>query len=113
MATEYECPKCGGTDFYSNKVRVTKGVGGIYGNRQGEVLRPFCRVCDIEALPTSAKLDSSVSIRAFLLMGIGLAWIVSYYVSSAQFPIPALGNWNILVGFAFAVAGFFSIPRKS
>lgn len=42
------CPKCGGTDSYDSKQRVTKGIGGIYGNRQKEVLKPFCRTCDLE-----------------------------------------------------------------
>jgi predicted nucleic-acid-binding Zn-ribbon protein len=45
---QLSCPKCGGTDSYNNKVRVIKGVGGIYGNRQKEVLKPFCRTCDLE-----------------------------------------------------------------
>lgn len=113
MGTEFQCPKCGGTDLYDNKVRVIKGIGGIYGNRQKEVLRPFCRSCDIEALPISTKSNSEVNIRAYLLSGIGLAWIISFYFSSGQFPIPALGNWNILVGFGISLTGLFSVRRKS
>ena len=42
------CPKCGGVEYYMGKHRVTKGIGGIYGNRQKEVMLPFCRTCDIE-----------------------------------------------------------------
>ena len=37
---------------------------------------------------------------------IGLAWIVVYYLSQGSIPgISALGAWNLVVGFAFIVAG--------
>ena len=35
----------------------------------------------------------------FGFMLIGLAWIVVFYISSAQFPISGIGSWNILIGF--------------
>lgn len=37
---------------------------------------------------------------------IGLLWIVVYYISAAAFPLPSLGNWNIVVGFGFISVGF-------
>ncbi|WP_265522438.1 cell division protein CrgA [Oerskovia flava] len=41
------------------------------------------------------------------LMLFGLAWIVLFYLSGGnQLPIPALGAWNLAVGFAFIIAGF-------
>ncbi|HEY0374325.1 cell division protein CrgA [Amnibacterium sp.] len=42
----------------------------------------------------------------FGFMLIGLAWIVVFYISSAQFPIAGIGSWNILVGFGIAFVGF-------
>jgi cell division protein CrgA len=46
------------------------------------------------------------------LMLLGLAWIVLFYLSgSAQLPIPALGAWNLGVGFAFIIAGFALTTR--
>ncbi len=46
------------------------------------------------------------------LMLVGLAWIVLFYLSgSAQLPIPALGAWNLAVGFAFVIAGFALTTR--
>jgi len=37
---------------------------------------------------------------------VGLAWIVVYYLSQGSIPgISALGAWNLVVGFAFIVAG--------
>ncbi|GGO43263.1 MULTISPECIES: cell division protein CrgA [Streptomyces] len=40
------------------------------------------------------------------LFVIGLAWIVLYYVTDAKLPVDPLGDWNIVVGFAFIAAGF-------
>jgi len=50
-----------------------------------------------------------------LLLG-GLVWIITYYVTGAQWPLgsgfaninPALnlGNWNIAIGFGLVIVGF-------
>ena len=46
-------------------------------------------------------------ILMFGLMLAGLAWVVVFYISgSAMLPVPAIGNWNILVGFGFIMIGF-------
>ena len=37
---------------------------------------------------------------------IGLIWLILFYVTNGSLPISALGNWNLVVGFAFIVAGF-------
>ena len=43
----------------------------------------------------------------FGLMLLGLAWVVVFYISgSAMLPVPAIGNWNILVGFGLIMIGF-------
>jgi hypothetical protein len=42
-------------------------------------------------------------VSAFL---IGLVWIVIFYVTSTRYPIPGIGAWNMVVGFAFVAAGF-------
>lgn len=44
-------------------------------------------------------------------MIIGLLWIVVFYVSGSQYPIPQLGAWNILIGFAIAFVGFLMTTR--
>jgi hypothetical protein len=44
-----------------------------------------------------------VMIATFL---IGLLWLILFYVTNGSLPISALGNWNLVVGFAFIVAGF-------
>jgi hypothetical protein len=45
------------------------------------------------------------------LFGIGLIWIVIYYVSSADYPIPALEYYNVLVGFGFITGGFIAATK--
>ena len=52
----------------------------------------------------------------FGFMLLGLIWIITYYVTSAQFPLGAgtpwnLGNWNILIGFGIAMVGFMMSTR--
>ena len=37
---------------------------------------------------------------------IGLAWIVTYYLSNGSIPgISSLGAWNLVIGFVFIIAG--------
>lgn len=45
------------------------------------------------------------------LMIIGLVWIVVFYVSEQRYPIPGLNSWNLVVGFAFIMAGFLMTTR--
>ena len=52
----------------------------------------------------------------FGFMLLGLIWIITYYVTSAQLPLGAatplnLGNWNILIGFGIAMIGFMMSTR--
>ena len=47
----------------------------------------------------------------FGFMIVGLVWILTFYISSARYPLGSaafldLGNWNILIGFGIAMVGF-------
>jgi hypothetical protein len=58
---------------------------------------------------TAVKISSGRTWVAPVMLAlflIGLAWIVTYYVTSADYPVRAWGNWNILVGFGFIAGGF-------
>jgi hypothetical protein len=38
---------------------------------------------------------------------IGIVWLTLFYITGADMPLlGALKNWNLLVGFAFIIAGF-------
>lgn len=49
----------------------------------------------------------------FGFMLLGLAWIVTYYITSSTvaLPIPQLGQGNILVGFGLLLVGFLMTTR--
>ncbi|MEI6844801.1 MAG: cell division protein CrgA [Actinomycetes bacterium] len=62
-----------------------------------EILHPV-------SLPAeSPRWLAPVMVSGFL---IGLAWIVVFYVTSTNYPIPGIGAWNMVVGFAFIGVGF-------
>ena len=42
---------------------------------------------------------------------VGLLWIVTTYLLSARYPIPEIGNGNLLVGFAMLLAGLVLAMR--
>lgn len=47
----------------------------------------------------------------FGFMLLGLVWIIVYYISGAQLPIPGLQAWNIAIGFGIAFIGFMMTLR--
>ncbi len=47
----------------------------------------------------------------FGLLLLGLLWIIVFYISSGLFPIRAVGNWNVAIGFGVAMVGFFMTMR--
>ncbi len=47
----------------------------------------------------------------FGFMLVGLLWIITYYVSQAQFPVAVLEQWNIAIGFGLMFAGFLMTTR--
>ena len=47
----------------------------------------------------------------FGFMLIGLIWIIVFYVSGTNYPVPQLSNWNILVGFGIMFIGFLMTTR--
>ena len=57
----------------------------------------------------SAKKRVSPPWVAPLMVGlflVGIIWLILFYVSNNAIPVRALGNWNLIVGFGFIVAGF-------
>ncbi len=47
----------------------------------------------------------------FGFMLLGLVWILLFYISQGQLPVPALQSWNILIGFGIAFIGFLMTTR--
>ena len=45
------------------------------------------------------------------LLVIGLAWIVTYYITRGDYPIPGIDDWNLLIGFGILLVGFGMTTR--
>ncbi|MDO5049001.1 MAG: cell division protein CrgA [Actinomycetaceae bacterium] len=45
------------------------------------------------------------------LLIIGLIWMVVLYMTNGRYPIPGIGNGNIIIGLAFMMAGFLMTLR--
>lgn len=47
---------------------------------------------------------------AVTLLVLGPSWIVVYYITRANYPLP-IGDWNLVVGFAFMAAAMALFTR--
>jgi Cell division protein CrgA len=45
------------------------------------------------------------------LMLVGLLWVVTFYVSAGNYPIPNFGYKNLIIGFALMISGFLMTTR--
>lgn len=45
------------------------------------------------------------------LMLLGLVWILVYYISGQQYPIPGITAWNLAIGLGIALIGFLMTTR--
>jgi hypothetical protein len=66
--------------------------------------------------PTTGSLAPAPSPRWFapVMIGfflLGLLYIVTFYLTSGEFPIRQFGTWNIVVGFGVIMAGFGMATR--
>lgn len=41
-----------------------------------------------------------------VLFGVGVLWLVVFYLTQGDYPLASLGNANLLAGFGFIIAGF-------
>ena len=45
------------------------------------------------------------------LMLIGLVWVVAFYLTAGQYPIPNIQYWNLGIGFGLMLIGFMMTTR--
>ena len=45
------------------------------------------------------------------LMVVGLLWVVTFYLTGQQYPVPSWGMWNLGAGFALILVGFGMTTR--
>lgn len=51
-----------------------------------------------------------VGLMVGLLIG-GLAWVVTYYITQGDYPIPGIHDFNLLAGFGVLLTGFGMLTR--
>lgn len=95
-----DCPKC--AEPVSVKAELCKHCHSKIEPLPAEQIQ-------IAATPTNASMV--LKVLSFVFMGFGLVWILTYYATSAQYPLGAatplnLENWNIIIGFLIAMLGF-------
>lgn len=44
-------------------------------------------------------------------MLLGLVWVLVFYISGSQYPIPSIGAWNLAIGLGIAMIGFLMTTR--
>ena len=81
------------------KSRVRKGRSAV---ETRQIVSP------LDSIKESPSWFAPVMVAAFL---IGLFWIVVFYVSGTNYPIPGIKNWNMVVGFVFIGIGFTFATR--
>mgnify|MGYP003544028700 FL=1 len=64
----------------------------------------------------SAKLPGAagrwIAPTALALLGLGLAWIVVFYLAGNDIPVmKSLDNWNLLIGMGLITSGFVVLTR--
>ena len=79
-----------------------------HGRKKDPVYIPE-KVAHAAPLPKeSPKWLAPAMLAGFL---VGLVWIVIYYVSNTSYPLPHIGAWNMVIGFAFIAGGFTLATR--
>jgi hypothetical protein len=96
-------------------VRAAAGTGGFPGPRRAtrnqEINVPKSRgrtKAVYTPPPRAGKAKVSPRWLVPTMLGclvVGLAWIALFYITSQNLPLPALGPWNLAIGFAFIIAG--------
>lgn len=44
-------------------------------------------------------------------IAVGIAWLVVFYISTGDYPVATLGNWNLVIGFGLMVASLPVLAR--
>lgn len=66
---------------------------------------------DIDPAAPTAKNPAWLVPTATSLLVIGPVWIVIYYIAAGRYPIPDIGNWNMVIGFGFLAAAMVLFTR--
>lgn len=68
---------------------------------------------DLTSAPGGEPAPNPVWFKPIMigLMLVGLVWVLVFYLSGSQFPIPGIQAWNLAIGFGIAFVGFLMTTR--
>jgi hypothetical protein len=69
---------------------------------------------DLRPSSTAAAKKPSptwLPVTAVVLIVVGIAWLVVYYLSDQQYPVESWRYWNLLVGFGSMVTSLVILSR--
>ncbi len=68
---------------------------------------------DVVEKPDAGAAPNAVWFKPVMIgfMLLGLVWILVFYITGMQYPIPGLQSWNLLIGLGIALIGFLMTTR--
>lgn len=100
-----------GNDISLDKVTAILGSDADAKEMPKDMQRLMTREADnnkrVQKSIKGAKTNAHWFVPVFVaLLVIGLLWVVVNYLTGGSYPIPAIGNWNLLIGFGLMLIGF-------
>lgn len=79
--------------------------------RKKKVYTPPAEVRPVSESARRKPSPQWVPVSAVTVIIVGIAWLVTFYLSENRFPVEAWGNWNLVVGFGLMVAALPILSR--
>jgi hypothetical protein len=81
--------------------------------RQKKIYTPPAELGRPAAVRAAARRPSPVWVPALAvgLIVFGIGWLVTYYLSSGEYPVMSWTYWNLAIGFAPMVAALLVLSR--
>ncbi len=79
--------------------------------RQKKVYTPPTDVAPRASTLNKRPSPTWLPVTAVVLIVVGIAWLVTYYLSAGQFPVLAWKYWNLAIGFGAMVSALALLAR--
>lgn len=79
--------------------------------RQKKVYTPPTDIAPRVSTVSKRPSPTWVPASAVALIFIGIAWLVTFYLSTGNYPVLAWGYWNLAIGFGAMVAALALLAR--
>lgn len=79
--------------------------------RKKKVYTPPAEVRPVSEAASRKPSPQWVPISAVTLIGLGILWLVLFYISGGTVPVQAWGYWNLVIGFGLMVSSLAILSR--